>query len=105
MFSRTGWIFSEFDRNSLTIQDIYTIKIKTTLIQTGYKGEHIRPFDYYIPDVDVYIYYASHVFEISLALLFQFFKERRRKAGDFLKLIGKVRHAAVMQLIRDFRKI
>lgn len=42
------------------------------------------------------ILHISHIFEVALAFLPELFIKRRGKAGDFFKLVGQVRHAAVV---------
>jgi hypothetical protein len=47
----------------------------------------------------------SNIFQVAIAFVFQLFVKRRRKSGDFFKLIGQMRYAAVMHFVRDFRKV
>lgn len=47
----------------------------------------------------------SEVFEGVTAFILEFFKIRRGKTSYFFKLVGEMRHTAVIQLVGNFGKV
>ena len=47
----------------------------------------------------------SHILEVLHPFLLKMLKEGRSEAGDFFKLLGQMRHPAIVKLVGDLREV
>lgn len=80
------FIFSVLRRNQSLISLIYS---------------YLTDLALHIPDEKLH---KSQVFQI-LTLLLEFFVKRRRKTGHLFELVGKMRHTAVVEFVRDLSEV